>query len=99
MFNPDSSARATIMPTLAGLAAKLAVVAAAGAGFYVAYQYSDDQGVSNWTTSAAFSDSKAISNEPPRATSSSEQRLMAGPGSCASQTWPNHSSRVHHRSG
>jgi len=69
------------------LAAKLAVIAAAGAGLYVAYQYTDVKGVSNWTTSAASSDSKAIGNEPARA-SSSQQRLMAEPGSCGSQTWP-----------
>ena len=78
----------TIMQSLAGLAAKLAVIAAAGAGLYVAYQYTDVKGVPNWTTSAASSDSKAIGNEPARA-SSSERRLMAEPGSCASQTWPN----------
>jgi len=70
------------------LAAKLVVIAAAGAGLYVAYQYTDVKGVSNWTTSAASSDSKAIGNEPARA-SSSKQRLMAEPGSCGSQTWPN----------
>ena len=40
------------MQSLAGLAAKLAVIAAAGAGLYVAYQYTDVKGVSNWTTSA-----------------------------------------------
>ena len=85
---PSLPQAATIIQSLAGLAAKLAVVAAAGAGLYVAYQYTDVKGVSNWTTSAASSDSKAIGNEPARA-SSSQQRLMAEPGSCGSQTWPN----------
>jgi hypothetical protein len=71
-------------------AAKLAVVAAALAGLYVASHYSNDRSVSNWTTSATSSEPKeSHSSEPARVTSSSKQRLMAQPGSCESQTWPN----------
>src|SRR4051812_40410495 len=68
------------------LAAKLAVIAAAGAGLYVAYQYTDVKGVSNWTTSAASSDSKKIGNEPARA-SSSKQPELTHDGWAARRAW------------
>jgi hypothetical protein len=78
------------MHRLAGFAATLVIIAAAGAGLYLASHYSDDRSVSNWTTPAASSDANEdVSIRPARATSSSQQRLMAEPGSCESQTWPN----------
>jgi hypothetical protein len=78
------------MQSLASLAAKLVIVAATGAGLYLATRYSDDRSVSNWASPAGSSDSKeATWSEPVRATSSSQQRLMADSGSCKNQTWPN----------
>jgi hypothetical protein len=77
------------MQTLASFAAKAALMAAAGAGLYVASNYSDHRAASNWTISAASSEPKEpAGSEPARATSSSQHRLMAKPGSCASETWP-----------
>jgi hypothetical protein len=73
-----------------GIVAKLAVVAAAGAGLYLASHYSNDRSVSNWATSAVSSGPKEpLRTEPARASSASQQRLTAEPGSCESQTWPN----------
>src|SRR5881392_3523587 len=83
---PSLPQAATIMQSLSGLAAKLAVTAAAGAGLYVAYQYTDVKGVSNWTTSAASSDSKKIGNEPARA-SSSKQPELTHDGWAARRAW------------
>ena len=78
------------MHRLAGLTAKLAVVAAAGAGLYLASHYSNDRSVSNWATSAVSAGPKEpLRTEPARASSASQQRLTAEPGSCESQTWPN----------
>jgi hypothetical protein len=75
---------------LVGLATKLAVIVAAGGGLYLASHYSNGRSVSNWSTSAVSSESKEpLTTEPARASSSSQQRLRAEPGSCASQTWPN----------
>ena len=83
------SRAATIMQTLARLAAKAAVIAAAAAGLYVASNYSDYRGASNWTTSAVSEPKEPLRTEPARSSSSSQQRLRAEPGSCESQTWPN----------
>ena len=75
---------------LVGLATKLAVIVAAGGGLYLASHYSNGRSVSNWSTSAVSSEPKEpLTTEPARASSSSQQRLRAEPGSCASQTWPN----------
>jgi hypothetical protein len=76
------------MQTLARLAAKAAVIAAAAAGLCVASNFSDYRGASNWTTSAV-EPKGPLRTEPARASSSSQQRLRAEPGSCESQTWPN----------
>jgi hypothetical protein len=76
------------MHRLVSLAAKLALMAAAGAGLYLSSDYSNDRTVSSWTTSAGRSP-EATMSEPLRATSSSQRRLMAESGSCESQTWPN----------
>ena len=81
--NPDSSQAATIMHPLASLAAKIVVIAAAGAGLYVASQYSDDRS-SDWQMAAASSKDR-ISSEPARATTPSDQHLTDKPSSCASQ--------------
>src|SRR5687767_10424118 len=75
------------MHPFASLAVKILVIAAAGAGIYVASQYSDDRS-SDWQVAAASSKDR-ISSEPARATTPSDQRLTDNPGSCASQTWPN----------
>src|SRR5215207_2671007 len=80
---PSLPQAATIIQSLAGLAAKLAVVVAAGAGLYVAYQYTDVKGVSNWTTSAASSDSKAIGNEPAEGSNGGPQSTLVGGFSAA----------------
>jgi hypothetical protein len=85
--NPDSSQAANIMHPFASLAAKILVIAAAGAGIYVASQYSDDRS-SDWQMAAASSKDR-ISSEPARATTPSDQHLTDKPSSCASQTWPN----------
>ena len=41
------------MHRIASLAAKLALLTAAGAGLYLSSHYTDDRKVSNWTTSVA----------------------------------------------
>jgi hypothetical protein len=71
------------MHPLASLAAKIVVIAAAGAGLYVASQYSDDRS-SDWQMAAASSKDR-ISSEPARATTPSDQHLTDKPSSCASQ--------------
>jgi hypothetical protein len=77
------------MRRIASLAAKLALLTAAGAGLYLSSHYTDDRKVSNWTTSVASSPEANEKQKPGRDTNRSRQRLMAEPNSCDSQTWPN----------
>jgi hypothetical protein len=75
------------MHRIGSLAAKLALLTAAGAGLYLSSHYTDDRKVSNWTTSV--SSPANDKQQPARDTNRSRQRLMAEPNSCDSQTWPN----------
>src|SRR5829696_9430957 len=78
------------MHRIASLAAKLALMTAAGAGLYLSSHYTDGRKVSNWSTSVASSSPEANGKkEPARDTNRSRQRLIAEPNSCDSQTWPN----------
>jgi len=77
------------MRRIASLAAKFALLTAAGAGLYLSSHYTDGRRVSNWTTSVASSPEANDKQQPARGTNSSRQRLMAEPRSCDSQTWPN----------
>jgi hypothetical protein len=78
------------MHRIASLAAKLALMSAAGAGLYLSSHYTDGRKVSNWSTSVASSSPEANGKkELARDTNRSRQRLIAEPNSCDSQTWPN----------
>src|SRR5215203_6513548 len=76
------------MHRIASLAAKFALLTAAGAGLYLSSHYTDGRRVSNWTTSVASSPEANDKQQPARSTSS-RQRMMAEPNSCDSQTGPN----------
>ena len=81
-----------VLPTMrriASLAAKFALLTAAGAGLYLSSHYTDARKVSHWTASVASSPEANDKQQPARGTNSSRQRLMAEPSSCDSQTWPN----------
>jgi hypothetical protein len=77
------------MHRIASLAAKFALLTAAGAGLYLSSHFTDGRRVSNWTTSGASSPEANDKQQPARGTNFSRQRLMAQPSSCDSQTWPN----------
>jgi hypothetical protein len=77
------------MHRIASLAAKFALLTAAGAGLYLSSHFTDGRRVSNWTTSGASSPEANDKQQPARGTNFSRRRLMAEPSSCDSQTWPN----------
>ena len=77
------------MTRLVSVATKAALVAVAGSGLYLASYYSDGRGVSKWTSTGSTPAAKAQGQSiPEQASTASERRLRAEPGSCASQTWP-----------
>ena len=58
------------MHRIASLAAKFALLTAAGAGLYLSSHYTDGRRVSNWTTSVASSPEANDKQQPARGTNS-----------------------------
>ena len=79
----------SVMHRIASLAAKLALMTAAGAGLYLSSHYTDGRKVSNWSTSVASSSPEANGKKEPARDTNRSRRLIAEPNSCDSQTWPN----------